>query len=362
MKTMTTMVTGHDGVSRRRFLALAGGLAGSAILAACGGTSATSTPKPALPTVAPTIAPAATAAATVAAPTRGATTAAATAAAPSAASAATIATRPAGTAVAASAVSGTTAASSAVSGSASGQALVIQAVEYGFQTMGSIPAGVTTVQLKNLGKEHHEAQIVRLNEGVTLDQLLAALQQQGAPPPIFTYEGGPAEVVPGRTAEVMMNFTPGQYALLCFVSAPDGMTHAAKGMYLPITVNAASGSTGALPEGKGTLALGGGALTLPAILPAGRSMYRVTNGGQDPHAFFYGRIPADKTVDDVIQAASDPNSNGPPPWFEPFGGMDGLKPGGAGNVVFDLAAGNYAAVDITYAENSKPVVTVFKVS
>ena len=361
MKTMTTMVTGHDGVSRRRFLALAGGLAGSAILAACGGTSATSTPKPASPTAAPTTAPAATTAATSAAPTSGATTTAATTAAPSAASTATIATRPAGTVGVASAASGTAASSSVVSGSTSGQALVIQAVEYGFQTMGSIPAGVTTVQLKNLGKEHHEAQFVRLNEGVTLDQLLAALQQQGEPPPIFTYEGGPAEVVPGRTAEVTLNFTPGQYALLCFVDAPDGMPHAAKGMYLPITVNAASGSTGALPEGKGTIALGGSALALPATLPVGRSMYRVTNGGQEPHAFFYGRIPADKTADDVIQAASDPNSNGPPPWFEPFGGMDALKPGGAGNVVLDLAAGNYAAVDVAYTDNGKPVATVFKV-
>lgn len=49
---------------------------------------------------------------------------------------------------------------SVVSGTATSQAaeqtLTIKAVDYGFQTMGSIPGGVTTLQLQNLGKEPHQ--------------------------------------------------------------------------------------------------------------------------------------------------------------------------------------------------------------
>jgi hypothetical protein len=241
-----------------------------------------------------------------------------------------------------------------------GNVLAIDANEYSFKTLGSASAGVTTVILRNLGKEHHEAQFIRLNPGVTLDQVIAALQQQGPPPGIFTFEGGPAEVVPGRTAEVMLNLQPGQYALLCLVSAPDGQPHAAKGMVLPITVNASSGSAGTLPAGKGTIVLGtDNGFDLPATLPSGGSMFQVTNQGQSPRAFLYGTIPADKTIDDVNAALADPN--GAPSWFTPLGGMDGLKPNGTGTLVMlDLVPGKYVAVDVAYGDE-KPFGKIFTV-
>ena len=53
--------------------------------------------------------------------------------------------------------SGVTPAASVVNGAAqTGQTLVVNAAEYGFQTNGSVPAGPTTIQLKNFGKEVHE--------------------------------------------------------------------------------------------------------------------------------------------------------------------------------------------------------------
>jgi hypothetical protein len=340
-------------LGRRRFLLIAGAAAGSAILSACGGSNATDTPKAAAPTTA-----APTTAAGSSAATTGPTAAAAgsaPAASTSAASSVASATRPAASTTSGATTSGTTAASSSVAGAgtrpvgsvvttgsvasgtttasgsasagAGGQTLVIEATEYAFKTLGSIPAGVTTVQLKNLGKEDHEAQFVRLNDGVTVEQFLTAIQQagQGEPPPIFTYEGGPAEIVPNKTAEVMLNFQPGQYMLLCFVNAPDGQPHAAKGMILPIKVNAAAGAAATLPAGKGTITLGAASgLDLPATLPAGKSQYRVTNQGTGPHAFFFGGTPADKTIDDVNAELAKPDappvcrrtsSNGRENWF-----------------------------------------------
>ena len=211
-------------------------------------------------------------------------------------------------------------------------------------------------------KEDHEAQFVRLNDGVTVEQFLTAIQQAGAgePPAIFTYEGGPAEIVPNKTGEVVLNFQQGQYMLLCFVSAPDGQPHAAKGMILPMTVTAASGSTAALPAGKGTVALGSAnGFDLPATLPAGKSQYRVTNQGTGPRAFFFGGIPADKTIDDVNAELAKPDAP-PPPWFTASGGIDGLKPNGSGVVTLDLAPGKYVAVDVAFGPD-KPFARVFTV-
>ena len=240
---------------------------------------------------------------------------------------------------------------------------MVEAAEYSFKTLGSTPAGITTVQLKNVGKENHEAQFVRLNDGVTLDQFVTAIQQagQGEPPPIFTYEGGPAEIVPNKTSEVILNFQPGQYVLLCFVNAPDGMPHVAKGMILPVTVTATTGSAGTLPAGKGTITLGtANGFELPATLPAGRNQFRVMNQGQGPRAFFVGSIPADKTIDDVNAELAKPDSP-PPPWFTANGGIDGLKPNGSAGVVLNLTPGKYVAVDIPFS-NDKPFGKVFTVS
>ncbi len=379
-------------LNRRRFLAVTGGMAASAILAACGGSSATDTPKPAAPaTSAPTTAAASsvattggattaagsattagtTAAGSAASGTRpvGSTTSAATTSSTTAANASASGTGAAGTRPASSAVttgsvtSGTTTASGSASAGTGGQTLVVEAAEYSFKTLGSIPAGATTVQLKNLGKEDHEAQFVRLNDGVTVDQFLTAIQQagQGEPPPIFTYEGGPAQIVANKTAEVMLNFQPGQYVLLCFVSAPDGQPHAAKGMLLPITVNAATGSAATLPAGKGTIALGAAnGFDFPTTLPAGKSQYRVTNQGTGPRAFFFGSIPADKTIDDVNASLASQDS-GPPSWFQSSGGMDGLKPNGSGVVTLDLTPGKYVAVDVAFGPD-KPFAKIFTVS
>ena len=302
--------------TRRRFLALAGSVAASTLLAACGNRSAaTETPRPAA-TVTASVVP------TTAAPTVPPITATQT----------------------------------------PRQTLVIEAVEYGFKTMGSIPAGPTTVLLKNLGQEDHEAQFIRLNDGVTVDQFMAALKQSGGgpPPPIFTYAGGATATVPGRMNEVVLDLAEGQYVLICLVNGPDKQSHVTKGMVLPLTVRPAGVSVASLPAGAGTITLGSIALEIPATLPTGKHMFRVTNAGKGgPHALEVGRIPADKTLEDVLQATRE--LHGPAPWYEPAGGMDALGPGGSGVAVLDLMPGTHVALDLAYG-SGHPIGALFTVS
>ena len=312
----------HGSISRRRFLIVAAGTAGVALLAACGSNSAvTQNPQPAgtQGNAQATALPAAT--------TGAVTTSAPTTAAVSVGNAAAASTTPIG------------------------QSLVVMAVEYGFQTNGSVPAGLTTIQLKNFGRETHELGFIRLNEGVTVDQFrAAAAKDEDSAYQLGTLEGGPNRIGPQGTSEVILDLAPGQYALACFVNTADGVTHASKGMVLPLQVTAATALATPLPTGSGTIILGGDGSDWPTTLPSGKSMYRVINKADALREFFIGRLATGKTVDDLTQALADPASNNPPDWFEPFGGMEGLKTEGMGIVSLDLQPGNYAAVDSPLAE------------
>jgi hypothetical protein len=84
----------------------------------------------------------------------------------------------------------------------------------------------------NQGAEPHEMIVLRLPEGVTADQLLAdeSLFEQVEFIGFSFFE-------PGQEGDVaLVGLEPGIYTLICFVTAPDGEPHAAKGMYADIEV------------------------------------------------------------------------------------------------------------------------------
>ncbi|MCA1670467.1 MAG: hypothetical protein LC793_24420, partial [Thermomicrobia bacterium] len=310
------------GMHRRRFLALAGGMAGTTILAACGSTgTATDTPKPAAPTTG------------AAAPT--------------------------------SAITGSvnpTAASGSAAASTTGgiPTMVIEAFDYGFRTIGSIPGGPTRVQMRNTGKEAHHAQFMLLNPGVTPDQFGAAFAkgEQGLHEVfgLVTQTGGPATVAPGSSSnDVILDLKEGQYLIACFVPGDDHIPHVAKGMLMPLKVTAAPAAAPA-PAVNGTITLFDFNFTMPDTLPAGKSMYTVTNTGAQFHEFRIGQLAPGKTLADA-KAFLDPAPNTPPPAgpppLIPVGGMNALTKGNSGIVVLDLMPGDYVAL-CNVPDQSKP--------
>jgi hypothetical protein len=280
-------------INRRRFLALAGGVAGATLLAACGGNDkATATVKPV-----------ATGAATSAAPT----------------------------------VAGT------VSGVQGGkQSLVIEAGEYFFRTSGNVASGWTTIQLKNLGVENHEANLSLLNDGVTFDQIIAALKSDdpNAGEGLAVPMGGPSAIKPGGTSEVALNLKAGQYVLTCFIPNAEGTPHAALGMAIPLTVtpSATPASMPALTD-LPTVTLGENGPEWTPPTKAGRAQYRVVNAGTKQAGFTILRILPGKTVDDVMAFFSGPPS-GPFP-IEGAGGTSDIAPGVTAVVTIDFTPGDY---------------------
>jgi len=307
-------------IVRRRFFAFAGAIAGGAILAACGETGPTG------PTAVVT-----TAGGGMTGTTAPVTAAATIAATPAAGSA--VATRPVG-----SAVSGVS--------SAGGQTLVIEAFDYGYKTMGSIPGGQTRVQIQNTGKEVHHAQLMLLNPGVGLEQLGAAFQK--GPDVAFglvTLTGGPGLAAPGSMSEAVLTLKEGQYMLGCFVEGLDHLPHLAKGMALPLKVTAPVEVAAPALQVNGTINMVDFNYELPATLPLGRSMWRITNTGAQFHEISIWQLMPGKTLDDFKKFFDAPPtgaSSGPPPAL-PMGGMQALTRGNEGILPLDLKAGEYVA-------------------
>jgi uncharacterized cupredoxin-like copper-binding protein len=108
--------------------------------------------------------------------------------------------------------------------------------DYGFAFSKPITAGKHTIHIMNEGPQDHEAILIKLAPGKTLaDFNTWGSTGMKGPPPAMPI-AGIAAMAKGRTAIVTDDFTPGNYAITCFVSAPDKKVHAEHGMNLEFTV------------------------------------------------------------------------------------------------------------------------------
>src|SRR5581483_8647812 len=91
--------------------------------------------------------------------------------------------------------------------------------------------------LVNRGRELHHLYLVRLENGKTAKDFVAALKKGGPPPSWATDVGGPNGADPGTSSFVVsVPLAPGHYAALCIIPGPDGVPHAMKGMYKDLVV------------------------------------------------------------------------------------------------------------------------------
>lgn len=231
------------------------------------------------------------------------------------------------------------------SASASGGELRIEAKDFSFSAPAEIPAGVTKIIVTNTGQEEHQAQVARIADGKTFEDLTAALQQPdpAAALTLLTLAGGPTGVVPGGTGSTTSNLVPGTYAFLCFVASPDGVPHLAKGMVSQLAVTGTAADT-PLPGGDAEVALKDFEFAGPTTLTPGEHVVTVTNDGPQPHEATLVKLNEGVTVEQVAQAftSTEPPS-GPPPWTS-AGGIAGIAPGTTASMDLDVEAGEYAFI------------------
>jgi hypothetical protein len=228
----------------------------------------------------------------------------------------------------------------------------VAAHDYSFAAPATIQGGLVTIQFQNHGQEPHHGQLIRLNDGVTIERFFSTLESGSEMDALslITLEGGPAAVAPHGFAEVTVDLEEGQYAFVCFIPSPDGVPHLAKGMVQPFQVTAAPATeTAVAPASEGTLIMKDFTFEMPQSLTAGRHTYRVVNEGPQPHELSVVKLNAGSTVEDVKQFFITPN--GPPP-FQEVGGINAFNLDGAGYMTLDLQPGSYAAICLVPEANS----------
>jgi uncharacterized cupredoxin-like copper-binding protein len=212
--------------------------------------------------------------------------------------------------------------------------------------------GALDVALTNNGKEEHQATIVRFKDGKTLADLGAvAASDPGKLDTVIDVFGGPNAIAPGGvTDSTIQALGVGDYYFMCFIPAPDGQPHAAKGMVAPFKIEGEAAAP-APANAPNTVALKEYAFgaegatdakaspTKPIELEAGTTTF--ANEGEQLHEAAIYKPAAGKTATDVIEYFKQQSPTGPPP-ITPSGGVAPLDPGTSATT--ELAAGDYVYI------------------
>ena len=224
------------------------------------------------------------------------------------------------------------------------QQLTIITTDFTFDAPDSIPAGLTRVRLQNKGREYHHAQLIRLRDGGTIQELLDTLGTEGKTVPAGTrYVGGPNVPAKDGWSDVTLTLRPGRYALICFVAGDDHVAHLRKGMTRLLTVTPTRETTASRtltpePTADVRMTLHDYAFDMTPAISAGRRTVRVENAAAQPHEALLGRLAPGKSATDLLQWMA--RREGPMPG-EQIGGTTALSTGEVNFLTMDFAPGEY---------------------
>jgi uncharacterized cupredoxin-like copper-binding protein len=113
--------------------------------------------------------------------------------------------------------------------------------EFRFDGPTTVEAGLTRIELHNLGDEQHEIQVARIQDATPTPQSEVDLEELFADGQFGLSTGpeiiaGTHEVAAGESVELIVDLTPGRYILSCAIPAPNGGYHYAQGMITLLTV------------------------------------------------------------------------------------------------------------------------------
>ena len=253
-------------------------------------------------------------------------------------------------------VPATLAVSTTSAGAAASNALTVKAGEYTYILKGSPKAGWVQINFQNAGVEDHMMAVFKLKPGTTNAQLKQAVLSSdqnafnkiAAPGGDPTVYGTPSLLSSKQSTATMTKLAAGTYGVMCFISAPDGKSHAEHGMYKVFTI---SGKSSARPPTDGVtgMSIDDSVITAPSSgLPA-HGWVKVTNNatvGRDLTLAKY--TSADTTFDQANAYFNEFFSSGKAPaGAAPAtlnGGLGGIQKGGTGYFEVDLTKGRYALV------------------
>ena len=233
----------------------------------------------------------------------------------------------------------------------------IIARDFAFDMPAEMPSGWVSLTLSNEGEVNHHGVVMRLVDGTTVEDVLAAMddpeanQEEFSDLSFFLPDTGP-----GQSNQATVEMAPGHWVILSFSmdSVSIGATEEPTpdfllGSFQEFDVLEAE-ETAVAPEADMRLTIGAENFDLPAEVEAGLHTIEVVNAsGQENGNLFILKMEGDTTMDDIL-AMFDALFSGQEmdmqamPVFEPVGGLMGYNLGDRYFTTVDLVPGNYTVV------------------
>ncbi len=220
--------------------------------------------------------------------------------------------------------------------------VIVTAADYAFTAPDTITAGLEMFHLVNQGPSIHHLQIVALDSGKTVADLMDAMKKPGPPPAWARFVGGPNSVapIPTDTAVAWLTLPAGNYALLCLIPDSAGVPHFAKGMVRALTVTPSAATPASAPRPDLVIHLKDYDFVITGNLTAGARTIRIVNAGPQMHEMLIGQMAHGKKAMDMVNWVERAHMRGLPP-IRPLGGATALAPGASETIAVTLAAGDY---------------------
>jgi hypothetical protein len=226
--------------------------------------------------------------------------------------------------------------------------VVITAEEYSFSGPESIPGGWTKVVLDNRGAKAHDLILFRLDEGKSMDDVMAALESGAAEqgPPDWLTLIGQSTAGAGERKMFIAELAPGSYGMISFGEEESGPPDVAQGMVKGMTVTEAPAAPVALPQADATIEMLDFSYAVSG-LSAGAQLIQVANKGAEDHEAVFFRINEGKTFEDVRALLALPEEEQQEQQFMEVVSEAGAVTAAAGQTVYveqELAPGSYALI------------------
>jgi hypothetical protein len=180
----------------------------------------------------------------------------------------------------------------------------IVATDAGFEAPDSVPAGLRHIVYENHGSEIHEAMLVKLAQGMTVDDYIAAVRAGSSFPAGALDYSGAGLTSPGERVEVWSKLDPGNYIVICW-NASSWRVHKPHPFTVQYTI-----SDDAPPKEDVVLKLLDYRFELTGQLRKGMQTIRVETPGPSMHEVDIFRLHEGKTVADVRRWRKE-DENGP---------------------------------------------------
>jgi hypothetical protein len=191
----------------------------------------------------------------------------------------------------------------------------IVAIDAGFEAPEHVPSGMRHIIFENHGSEIHEAMLVKLPEGMSPNDYVAAVRRGALFPKGAVDCSGPGLTSPGEKTEIWVRLEPGQYILICWNDG-HAKTRSAHPFIVDYTV-----ANDAVPKDELVLKLVDFRFEIEGNLRKGVHVIRVETPGPTMHEVDLYRLHDGKTVTDLNRWRKE-DPGGPAPADALGGALD----------------------------------------